>query len=78
MNNVNHPKSKLLDLVRGPDGLEYRLLFYGESELAAVVCAPPSGALGETKEVHREPATSAEEAHEKLKAWMKREGWLAS
>lgn len=58
MNNVNHPKSKLLDLVRGPD--EWLLL--GESELAAVVCALPSGALGETKEVHREPATSAESA----------------
>jgi hypothetical protein len=75
---VKYPKSESMSTVKGPDGRDYRLAFYGENEGAAVVCGPvpPStGRLYETPEVHREPAADADDARTKLAAWLHTAGW---
>ena len=72
------PDSQALGLVRGSDGMNYTLHFYGENEGAAVITgpsAPTSLRLREVPEVHREPASDATDARTKLDAWRRTNGW---
>ena len=77
---MRYAASETLGTVTGPDGKHYDLEFYGEDEGAAVVSGPlrigGSGGLAvEGAEVHREPASSPEDARTKLKAWMRSMRW---
>jgi hypothetical protein len=60
------------------DGNSYALEFYGENEMAAVVAGPtPTAGQGvkQVPELHREPASSSDDAWAKLDAWVKARGW---
>ncbi len=74
---------KHLGSVKGPDGRDYRLNFIGDNGGAAVISGPAPliaqpgrGAKMESLPVvHREPAENADDAREKLTAWLQERGW---
>jgi hypothetical protein len=76
---MQFPKSEHLGTVKGPDGRDYRLEFYGENEGAAVINgpAPPpnTGRMLPVPEVHREDAKDTDDARTKLEAWLRAVGW---
>ena len=77
---MKFPASKHLGHVLSPTGATYSLHFYGEDEGAAVVAGPVpfgGGKLVAIPEVHREPATNADDARAKLTAWRRVSGWPA-
>ena len=74
-------KNEHLGIVAGPDGQEYALHFYSEhgDKLGVAVISGPAPEDDEEPivafEAYREPACDALDAHAKLLAWRRAQGW---
>lgn len=74
---MKFPESERVGTATASDGSVYVLDFYGEDEGAAVVTGPSQVGAGmvEMPEIHREDASSADDARAKLTAWSRAKGW---
>lgn len=75
---MKYPPSERIGTAHDPEGRSYSMEFYGENEGAAVINGPVpmnTGRLDPVPEVHREGAAAADEARDRLHAWVDAHGW---